>query len=251
MYKRMVGLILIGLFIQAPVFAADDEWQFMLTPYIWFAGMEGDVSTVPGAPVVPVELSASDALSDTQASFMLLFEAKKNKQGMLFDFLYTDVETDTTLIDQINLSMKSTSINYMFSAAYEYEVYNQNRAVADIYGGLRYWKVDTKLEFSGGLGLLAGKSISNDDSWVDPLIGIKGLTYFGSSKVYIVGWLAGGGFGVGSESFYDISANIGYQWNKAIGTTVGYRYLAVDYENDSFVYDVTQQGWGMALTWTF
>jgi len=126
MKKRMVGLVLIGLFMHETVFAADDDWKYMLTPYIWFAGIKGDVSTVEGLPTVPIELSASDALSDTQASFMLIFEAKKKKHGMLFDFLYTDVQTDTTLIDEIGLSMKSTSISYMFSAAYEYEIYNQH-----------------------------------------------------------------------------------------------------------------------------
>ena len=250
MNKRIVGLVLIGLFIQAPVFAANDQWEFALTPYLWFAGIKGDVSTLPGSPVVPIEVSPSDALSDTQASFMLLFEAKKQQHGMLFDILYTDTESDIAQLPNLGVTLKSISRNKTFSAAYQYELYNQQQAVVDVYAGLRYWKVDTQLEFAGS-GPLAGLNIRNDDSWVDPLIGIKGRMPFGNSKFYAAGWLAGGGFGVGSENFYDISANVGYQWNKAIGTTVGYRYLQVDYEDGSFVYDVQQEGWGLALTWSF
>jgi hypothetical protein len=53
------------------------------------------------------------------------------------------------------------------------------------------------------------------------LIGIKARTLFGNSKLTASGWLAGDGFGVGSDSFYDTSANVGYQWNKASVTSRG------------------------------
>ena len=107
------------------------------------------------------------------------------------------------------------------------------------------------MEFGGGLGLLAGQRIRSAESWVDPLIGIKARTPLNDSKFYAVGWLAGGGFGVGSDSFYDVSANLGYQWTKSIATTVGYRYLDVDYENDGFLYDVAQSGLTLGLSWRF
>ena len=248
--KKYFKIILVLLFM--PNLAnAEGEWDFRLTPYLWFAGVKGNVSTLPGSPVVPIEVTPSDALSDSQVSFMMFFEAKQQKHGMLFDILYTDSESDTTLVEEINLTLKSISRNKMFSAAYEYELYNKEQSVVDVFVGLRYWKVDTKLEFGGGLGILAGQSIRNAESWIDPLIGVKGRTRLGDSNFYAVGWLAGGGFGVGSDSFYDVSANVGYQWNKAIGTTLGYRLFNVDYEDGSFVYDVQQEGWALGLTWAF
>lgn len=239
------------LMLSPAIANAEGDWDFRLTPYLWFAGVKGDVSTLPGSPVLPIEVSPSDALNDSQVSFMMFFEAKKQRHGMLFDILYTDSESDTTLVEAISLTMKSISRNKMFSAAYEYELYNKDQTVLDVFGGVRYWKVDTILEFGGGLGILAGQRIRNAESWVDPLIGVKGRTPFGNSKFYAVGWIAGGGFGVGSDSFYDVSANIGYQWNKAIGTTLGYRLFNVDYQDGSFVYDVQQEGWALGLTWAF
>ena len=53
MNKRIVGLVLLGLFIQAPVYAANEDWQFELTPYLWFAGLKGEVATVPPLPAAP------------------------------------------------------------------------------------------------------------------------------------------------------------------------------------------------------
>jgi hypothetical protein len=132
-----------------------------------------------------------------------------------------------------------------------YEVYNNEQSVIDAYVGARYWKIDTHLAFGGGLGFLAGKTIDHAESWVDPLIGIKGRTPLGDTKFYVTGVATIGGFGVGSDLFYDLNANLGYQWSKSIGTTVGYRIYDLDFENDGFVYDVKQQGWIIGLTWAF
>lgn len=230
---------------------AEDDWDFKITPYAWFAGVKGNVSTVSGSPIIPIDISASDALSDLQASFMMSFEAKKKGQGMLFDTLYTDIESDTTLVPAISLTMKSISRNTIFSAAYLYEVYNQDQKVVDIFGGLRYWKVDTTLEFGIGLDPLSGRRIRESESWVDPLIGIKGRTPLGNSKFYAVGWFSVGGFGIGSDMFYDTSANIGYQWTKSFGSTLGYRIFDVKYEEGDFFYDVKQEGWVLGLSWAF
>lgn len=130
-------------------------------------------------------------------------------------------------------------------------MYNKEQIVADVFGGVRYWKVDTILEFSAGSGALGGLHIRNAESWVGPLIGIEGRTPLGNSNFYAVGWFAAGGFGVGSDNFYDVSANIGYQWNKSIGTTLGYRLFDVKYEEGTFFYDLKQEGWLLGLTWAF
>lgn len=236
----------------APVPAgAQDAWQFRLTPYLWFAGIKGDVATIPGLPSASIDMSSSDVLKDLDASFMGAFEAKKGRHGGFVDFLYSDVQSDTVLAPSIGLTLKSTSKTTVVSAAYEYELFNRDGAVVDAFGGLRYWKVDTRLQFDGGLGLLAGRSIQHKESWVDPMIGIKGTSPLGASKFFVTGILGIGGFGVGSDRFYDVSAHLGYQWSKTIGTTLGYRRYDVKFEDGSFLYDVRQDGWLLGATFSF
>ena len=251
-YRKIVVLMAVMVMWQAPsLAAAESEWEFRLTPYLWFAGVDGDVSTLPGQPVSPIKMSASDALKDTETSFMLIAEAKKQKQGVLLDLLYSDVQSDTVLNPVFLLTMRSTSKSTLATGAYEYELYKTDRAAADAFGGLRYWKVDSKLSFGIGPGILGGLNIQNAESWVDPLVGVKGRITLGNSRFYAAGWVAFGGFGVGSDHFYDLSANIGYQWSKAIGTTLGYRMFDVKYKEGTFYYDVTQEGWALGLTWAF
>jgi hypothetical protein len=73
----------------------------------------------------------------------------------------------------------------------------------------------------------------------------------GESRFYVEGGAGLGGFGVGSDMFYEISAVLGYQWSEAIGTSIGYRILDVDYRSNSFSYDVNQQGLQFGLSWSF
>ena len=237
--------------VSAPA-SAQDAWQFRLTPYIWAAGLKGDVGTIPGQPAVPVDVSSHQALEDLASGGMFSFDARKGRHGFLVDVLYTDVRSDFELLPApIGLEMKAISKTTIASLAYQYEWYREDQTVVDLLAGARYWKVASTLEFSGGLGLLAGKRIDNSFSWTDPGVGIKARAPLGGGKFYVDGGAAVGGFGVGSKHFYDLNANVGYQWSKAIGTTVGYRMFDVNYEDGGYVYDVRQQGWQFALSWSF
>ncbi len=58
---------------------------------------------------------------------MLLFEAKTGQHGVLVDALYSDLQSDTDLIPEINLTLKSTSKTSIFSTAYMYESYKKEQ----------------------------------------------------------------------------------------------------------------------------
>lgn len=231
---------------------AEEAWQFRLSPYAWLAGLKGSVATAPGLPPITVDVSPSDALSDLEGGGMLMLDARKRRHGFLLDFVYTDVRSDTQLLPSpIDLDLNSISKTTIATLAYQYEVYRNDETVVDLLAGIRYWKVDTTLRFGGGLGILAGRSIRTTESWIDPALGIKGRARLGTSRFYFEGGLGVGGFGVGSDLTYEVNANLGYQWTKSIGTTIGYRMFDVDYSNGGYVYDVRQQGWQLGLTWSF
>ena len=231
---------------------ADEDWRFRLSPYMWLAGLKGDVGTIPPLPAAPVDISPSDALKDTEGGAMVLLDAKRGRHGFLVDLLYTDVRSDTALVPApINLDMRSISKTTIATVAYQYELYRQKQTVVDLLAGARYWHIESELQFSGGLGILAGRNIRNTESWVDPVLGVKGRLPFGESRYYFEGGAGIGGFGVGSDFAYEINANVGYQWTESIGTTIGYRMFDVDYEKGGYVYDVRQQGLQLGLTWAF
>jgi hypothetical protein len=248
--KWLVGLM--GLFACAGAFADDGGWRFALSPYLWFAGLEGNIGTIPGQPAVPVDISSSEAIEDTEASLMLMLDAMKGRHGFLVDTLYSDVRSDYELLPApISLELRNITKTTILSAGYQYALHSDGQTALDLMAGIRYWDIDSTLKFRSGLGELGGRTISNTESWVDPWIGFKGTRPIGQSAFYVRGGAVIGGFGLGSDLFYDLTATVGYQWNEAIGTGFGYRLFDVDYEDDGYIYDVTQEGWILALTWTF
>jgi hypothetical protein len=86
---------------------------------------------------------------------------------------------------------------------------------------------------------------------VDPIIGLKGLAPLGESQFFVSGALLLGGFGMGSDFMWDGQINLGYQWGPTFSTTIGYRYLEVDYDEGDFLYDVSQDGPSLGLSWRF
>jgi hypothetical protein len=130
-----------------------------------------------------------------------------------------------------------------------YRLVEKPSAFLDLIAGVRYWSVDSTLSLRAGA--LPEREVSNKEDWVDPLVGLKGLSFLGASKFFISGGLAIGGFGAGSDFMWDAQGHLGYRWTKTFSTTIGYRYLEVDYENDGFLYDVAQQGPVLGLSWRF
>ena len=246
------GVVLVVLSAMLPATAqAQENWTFNLTPYIWFAGVDGESSTIPPLPAAPIEVSPSDAVEDTEVSYMAMFSATKGRHGVLVDFIYADVRTDEELVEELGLNLRATSKSTLASLAYVYQFYAESDSQLDVFAGARYWDVETVLKFSGGQGLLDGRRVDNAEDWIDPLLGLKGRKQLGDSRFYLAGWASMGGFGGGSDLFYDLSLSLGYQWSEAIGTTLGYRLLDVDYEKDGFLYDIEQSGVTLGLTWRF
>jgi len=228
-----------------------DKWNFQLAPYAWLAGQNGKVATLPSLPPADIEVDFyDDILGNINGAIMLVGEARKGRYGVVMDIAYNDIEAEESTSGPFFSSVESRTKSWIVSAAGLYRLVEKDRAFLDVVGGIRYWSVESKLSLEAGL--LPARKISNKEDWVDPLVGLKGLTPIGESKFFVSGALAIGGFGVGSDFMWDANINLGYQWTKRFSTTTfGYRYLDVDYEEDDFLYDVAQDGLVLGLSWRF
>ncbi len=249
-------VFLMTVFFSAPSEAkSEDKWSFQIAPYVWLAGQKGTVATLPGLPPVDIEVDFyDDILGNINFAGMLVGEARKGRYGLFTDIVYTDIEMENpTPLGIFYSSVNSRTKSWMWSVAGLYRLVENQHQFLDVIGGFRYWSVDSELSLKGAVfpGVFPDQSVSNCEDWFDPLIGLKGLSVLGNSKFFISGGLTLGGFGAGSDFFWDANVNLGYQWTKGFSTTVGYRYLDVDYEKDDFLYDVAQDGLTLGLSWRF
>lgn len=257
-YIRRISLLVVGctLFSLLAVVparaetAAGDTWHFQMAPYAWLAGINGTVATLPGLPPADIDIDFwDDILGNINGALFLVGEARKDRLGVFIDLAYVDIESDGATPGPFFSSVVSTSKSWMVSGAGLYRMVDQSGAFLDFLAGIRYWSVDSNLELRPGL--LRGRNVSNQEDWVDPLVGVKGLFPLGASKFFLSGGVVIGGFGAGSDFMWDGNVNLGYNWTDTFATVIGYRYLDVDYEDGDFLYDVAQQGPILGFSWRF
>ncbi len=114
---------------------------------------------------------------------------------------------------------------------------------------MRIWGARLKTDL--GAGDKQARSESEEQTWVDPMVGAKARYTVGESGFYFSGFALVGGFGAGSSFMWDIDVNSGFQWLQSFSTLIGYRYLDVKYEDGSFLYDVAQDGLVLAATFNY
>jgi hypothetical protein len=84
-------------------------------------------------------------------------------------------------------------------------------------------------------------SFSLYENWFDPFIGLRGR-YNLTKALYLTGEADVGGFGVGSEITWETYAALGCQITRNIYSEVGYRYLYLDYDTTSFIFQGSLRG---------
>jgi opacity protein-like surface antigen len=119
----------------------------------------------------------------------------------------------------------------------------EGRSPVDVIGGLRYSKIEASADINGSLFGTPGITVSRsgDKDWVDPYIGAR-IQHPIADRWTLVGYGDIGGFGVGSDFAWQAIAGVNYDFSKSVSGKLGYRYLAVDYDKDGFLYEMDSYG---------
>jgi hypothetical protein len=221
------------------------EWRFSVAPYLWGAGLNGDVGLFGRQPV-NIDMSFGDVLDDLRFGGMLVAEMHNGTWGLFGDIIYVKTEADTSAVRTVLGSPVSLDVNVETSSFTgtlmgEYRLYGSDAVSVDLMAGARIWSVDNDIDASLAAdgSPVADFSGSDGSTWADPMIGVKARFDTGTPWFFN----AWGMIGAGSSDFsWDVLGGVGYQWNDRFSTVGGYRALGVDYSDDGFVYDVVQHG---------
>jgi opacity protein-like surface antigen len=219
--------------------AADGGWTFTFAPYLWAAGMQGDIAQF-GLPEVDVDLTFSDIMKNFDVGVMGVGEARHDRFGILTDLLYVKLSAGNSVDPRgpIDADVRLMTETFTFLGAGEYRLIDDEAGSLDALAGARLWWVGTDFDFSGNA---INASADDSETWVDPIIGLRGRLNL-SPDFFLTSWGMIGGFGVSSDFTWDVMGGLGYQASDSISLVAGYRAMGVDYRNDGFVFDVTQDG---------
>lgn len=239
-----------GVMTSPGVSAPDLEgWHVTLTPYLWMPGLRGEISTIAGLPPVKVDKTFSQVMEDIDAAFMFLGQVRKGRYGGLLGYIYTNNATTGAFPGTTYSTLDTKTENSTFDVAGFYRGWTWENTFVDAVLGARIW--NARLDLDLGQGTEPARSESENQTWVDPLIGGKASYAAGDTGWFVNGFLFVGGIGAGSDFMWDVDANVGFQWVPSFMTLVGYRYLDVKYKNEGFVYDVAQAGLVLAVSLQF
>jgi hypothetical protein len=221
------------------------KWHYLADVYMMFPNMTGE-TTVANLPDVDVNANAGDILGNLKMGAMFYFEATNNNWAITSDLIYMKLGQDVApgkLITAGDITMKQ----------FAWELAGLKRVAPWFEAGLggRLVNLYTGIDL---------KTISNPRSgsatktWYDPIIIVR------SNNVIHEKWLAQlrvdcGGFGIGSDFTWQAQANVGYRFSNLFQTTIGYRYIGIDYDKgegiDRFYYNIDTYGWVVHFGFNF
>lgn len=214
-----------------------EEWQFTVSPYIWGAGIRGDIGhRSTGTQFMKADFS--DIARTLDIAVMGIGEARKGPYSLLVDLMFIDTTTKNNLPDGAAASrLKVDNRTFSGFVGGGYTLLEEGASRLDATGGVRVWYSDTKLSFQGGNA--NGISGSDSASWVDAVAGLRGH-YTLTPTIWLSAWgLVGGGQ---ARLDWDTAALAGWEFTPGFSAVAGYRAMGVDYRHNGFVYDVVQQG---------
>jgi hypothetical protein len=222
-----VALVTAGASTPAFAQAPSDTWDVTVAPYFMGPAMSG-TTTVRGREV-DVDVSASDIFSNLQFGAMGLVVARKGSWGLGGDAIWMALGT----------TVRNTNVDFN-QGAFAFYGLRRLGAAADLTVGMRVNTLQGKLTFNA-----LGVEVSQDETWVDPIVGLT-LRSSRAHRVHAQVYTEIGGFGAGSDLTWQIFPTVGWSFTDRFSLQVGYRWLDLDYEtgdgNDRFAWDVLTQG---------
>jgi hypothetical protein len=219
--------------------AAAQDWEFAVSPYFWAAGIEGEIGAFPNLPPATIDASFSDILDTLNFAFSTGAEARYDRLLFLMDFSYVDTSA-TAAIANPNVRRVDIDSDTLTSAlAAGWRLVDADSVALDAYAGARLTWSDTTLDLTrtDGAHLIAG----NDKTFVDGIIGARGIIYLGD-RWALTGFADIGG--LSSEFAWQAIGLVDFRFNDWASVSVGWRDYSVDYEDedDNFVYDIREYG---------
>lgn len=203
-----------------------DAWSFTISPYVWFSGLGGTVSTPAGSESFRADFG--DIFGTMKFAAMGLFEARRGNFSLVFDTMYLNLQQGVPVPGHGaygGASARTQSAE--MSAIGLYTVLEGEPGRIELGGGVRGWWFDTELSLDAGR--LPGRSIDNSTSWIDPVISARGVLRLNDSLA-ITAYGDVGGFGVGSQLTWQAFATLDYRITDNISASAGFRWIHIDYE---------------------
>lgn len=229
---------------------AGSGWVWQVSPYVWAAGIDGEVSPFRRAPTIPLDLSFGEVLDDLRMGGFVNVWGRHGRFVVSADVMYVDL-TDRGEVPALpglgptpGLSVRVDSRQIAATLLTGWRARTGPGLTLDLLAGLRWWDISTAATARfGGL----SRDWDEDFSWVDPLLGFRAFLPLGERASVLIQ----ADVGLGERRTWQALGTLNYVLTDALSASAGYKALSVDYDEDGHVFDATLTGPVLGLTWRF
>lgn len=204
--------------------------QYEITPYLWAASING-TTAASGNEGPPIDSGYNFfSLDNLDGVASATVTARGQQWGFLFDFLYVDFQDTLGEGTALQATPRLSGRILEFAGTYKLSAVDDLEVIA----GLRQQDIDVQISISN-------RTPQASVDWIDPFVGVVYMPAL-TDKWYLS--LRGdvGGFGIESDVAVNAEAMLRYQFGDTFSFKFGYRYLKVDFEDSSLVYDISLDG---------
>lgn len=222
-----------------------DEVEVAFTPYLWMAGINGEVGIPRKQDEVEVDRSFGDILGDLKFAFMGTLDVEYRRFIVHADTIYLNLGADVDRVDSPIFSEGEFDAKLLIATgAVGYRIVDQGPMFVDLYAGARLVSVDIDLALEGPL---QTRKASISPSNVSPLVGLKAR--FPLSDRWAFGLQ--GDIGFDSDVKWELAGTIQYRLGDHWRAGLGYRHLALHHDKDEGEIDIAFSGPLIAFTYIF
>ena len=241
---RLPALAALALAFAAPQASASGDWEWVVAPYLWGAGVKTDMkSTSP-----PVEGSSDerfvDLIDELDGVFQVHAEGQNEHWGMFADFSYLGLAAEE---DRTFVGIETDTDVRLFEAAAVWSPGEGKYDGWELFGGLRQLDTDFTVQFDPVNPIYDNTSVDLNRTYNDFMVGAR------YSRALSDKWsmtLRGDGSWGDTDGTWGASAMFGRKTGNG-SWLFGYRILNGDFGDDDTDLSVTLSGFEVGYGFRF
>jgi len=205
------------------------DTEFRVGIPAWISGLSGDFG-VRGVVADP-NIRFTDIFNNLDMMLAGSIYARYHRWEFSADGLYLRVSKDAQLRGLL-FGGAHIALKDAFSEQFiGYRLINCNEGFLSVFAGARYNYESGDFRLLGAR--LAGRRVSAETDWVDPVVGTSGRVHLWKPVSF---WAKSdiGGFGAASDFTWQVQGGLEIQVTRWLHSDIGWRYLKNDYESGGF-----------------
>jgi hypothetical protein len=240
----------------SPIPEVSDGFRFSITPYLWLAGLSGNVDYANGKSVHS-DLNANKVLSNLSIGFMADGEVHYGRFGVMGNAIFAKLSNSGSKSylkdDAITVSSTTDAWMGIYTAAGTYTAYADPNWYVDVLAGARFLNLNSKTQLDLSINPIhytKGKTLYSQLSSTDAIGGFKGRYRLVDSNFYIPFYVDAGGGSSTAKFTSQQALGVGYAFSYADISLV-YNNLYYSMSNDKASSYVNMSGPAIAATFRF